>query len=109
LYFDAVRLPENTRGLATLTEPEARFLLPFLPDREVYVNPIPMDLEKHCHRGAGIARSPTPLFVFVPTSRHPPNRDAARRLIERIAPLLHARLPAARLVLVGSELPPELA
>ena len=48
-------------------------------------------------------------LVFVGGFRHPPNVDAALWLGTQIAPLLHERLPAARVHIVGADAPPEVA
>ncbi len=45
-------------------------------------------------------------ILFVGNFVHPPNRDAARWLVRSILPRVRARLPTARLVLVGAGPPP---
>jgi glycosyltransferase involved in cell wall biosynthesis len=42
-----------------------------------------------------------PVVLFHGTLTHPPNVDAARFLVERVAPRLRARMPAVRLRLAG--------
>ena len=49
-----------------------------------------------------------PEVLFVGNFRHPPNCEAAMRLVRDIAPRLWARTPDARLVIVGPEPPAEL-
>jgi glycosyltransferase involved in cell wall biosynthesis len=107
LRFDAVAIPDRCARLATLTEPEARHLLPFVAGRELAVLPIPVDVERLSLAGAGATREPAS-FVFVGTFRHPPNLAAADELIAEIAPRLRARLPQAAIRLVGADPPPEL-
>jgi glycosyltransferase involved in cell wall biosynthesis len=50
-----------------------------------------------------------PTLLFVGYYRHPPNADAARWLVEEIFPRVRAEHPHARLLLVGDELPAEIA
>jgi glycosyltransferase involved in cell wall biosynthesis len=44
-------------------------------------------------------------MLFVGSFRHPPNEDAAARLLAAILPRIRARIPDARLVIVGSDPP----
>lgn len=50
-----------------------------------------------------------PHVLFVGNFKHPPNVDAARRLVNGILPLVRARHPRAVLQIVGDAPPPELA
>jgi polysaccharide biosynthesis protein PslH len=47
-------------------------------------------------------------LLFVGNFVHPPNIDAAMRLVHRIFPGVQARFPEARLYIVGNQPPPEL-
>ena len=47
-------------------------------------------------------------LVFVGNFRHPPNADAARRLVQSILPLILCKLPDATLAIVGSDPPQDL-
>ena len=108
LRFDAVAIPDRFPRLATLTEPEALHLLPFLTGRELAVLPIPVDLERFTSASRqATAREPAS-FVFVGTFRHPPNLAAAEELVAEIAPRLRARLPHSVVRLVGADPPPGL-
>jgi polysaccharide biosynthesis protein PslH len=49
-----------------------------------------------------------PAVLFAGTLDYRPNRDAARWLVEEIAPRLHARVPAARVFVVGRGPAPDL-
>jgi polysaccharide biosynthesis protein PslH len=49
-----------------------------------------------------------PLLLFVGNYRHPPNVDAARRLVTEILPAVRRTVPGARLRLVGPNLPGDL-
>jgi glycosyltransferase involved in cell wall biosynthesis len=105
LHFDCRRIADRVSSVITLTEPEALLLLPFLPERELFLNPIAVDLE--AWSGGAAAREPAS-FLFVGTFRHPPNRAAAEELIEVVAPRLRARLPGAVLRIAGADPPPAL-
>lgn len=48
-------------------------------------------------------------ILFFGSFRHPPNVEAARRLVRRILPLVRRQVPAARLDLVGESPPPDLS
>ena len=48
-------------------------------------------------------------LLFVGNFTHPPNRDAARWLVGELMPALRARYPTARLTVVGSPVPVDLA
>ena len=47
-------------------------------------------------------------FVFVGNFRHPPNADAARRLVQSIFPMILRKLPEAALTIVGADPPQDL-
>jgi GT2 family glycosyltransferase/glycosyltransferase involved in cell wall biosynthesis len=47
-------------------------------------------------------------FLFVGGFRHPPNVDAVLHFVRKEWPLVRARLPEARLLIVGSEAPREI-
>jgi len=52
------------------------------------------------HRPDPLVAEPT--LLFVGTCQYPPNFHAAERLVSRIWPLVHARVPQARLFIAGS-------
>jgi len=54
------------------------------------------------------AREETGTILFVGAFHHPPNRDAAIWLAREILPAVLARVPGARLRIVGSAPPPEV-
>ncbi len=74
--------------------------------RGLPVETIPFGISPLPEAGAVAERDDTVLFVgsFV----HPPNVDAAMRLVQGIQPLLLALRPEARLVIVGERPPAEL-
>ncbi len=87
---------------------EAELLRQMAPDIAVRVIPWTVALrnvDKSAARqpaaGAGIA--------FVGGYRHPPNVDAAKWAAESIMPLLRREVPGIELLLVGSNMPPEVA
>jgi glycosyltransferase involved in cell wall biosynthesis len=47
-------------------------------------------------------------FVFVGNFRHPPNADAARRLVQNIFPMILRQQPEATLTIVGADPPQDL-
>jgi glycosyltransferase involved in cell wall biosynthesis len=47
-------------------------------------------------------------FVFVGNFRHPPNADAARRLVRNIFPMILRELPEATLTIVGADPPQDV-
>ena len=47
-------------------------------------------------------------IVFVGGYLHPPNVDAARWMVDEIMPMIWSQEPRARLVLIGSFMPPEI-
>jgi glycosyltransferase involved in cell wall biosynthesis len=60
---------------------------------------------------AAIAPSPLgsePVVGFIGSYRYTPNLDAARHLVEVVAPALRARVPGARIVLAGAGLPADV-
>ena len=48
-------------------------------------------------------------LMFIGGFRHPPNTDAVLHFAARVLPLVHRELPEARFVVVGSNVPPEVA
>jgi glycosyltransferase involved in cell wall biosynthesis len=64
------------------------------------VHDVPVSTTAFCDRSG---------LLFVGSWNHPPNRDAIEYLIERIMPMLRARLPGVRLLIVGSDVPPDVA
>jgi glycosyltransferase involved in cell wall biosynthesis len=78
-------------------------LAPELAER-VRVNPFGMVLPSL----ADPAREEEKTLLFVGGFSHQPNVDAARWLGEAIMPRLRARCPGVRLLIVGSEPPPEI-
>jgi polysaccharide biosynthesis protein PslH len=80
-----------------------RTMAPDLTGR-VRVNPFGVNLPK----AADPRQEDGDLLVFVGGFRHPPNVDAVLWLANEIMPLIRARLPGIRLVVVGSDPPQEV-
>jgi glycosyltransferase involved in cell wall biosynthesis len=80
-----------------------RRIAPALAPR-VRVNPYGMILPPACDP----AREQPGTVLFTGTFAHLPNRDAARWLAAEIMPAVRARVPGARLRIVGSAPPPEI-
>jgi glycosyltransferase involved in cell wall biosynthesis len=108
LHFETVFAPARVGELATVTAPEAEFLARWIPGRRIFVNPVPVDTRRFESVAAGRAPSEPPLFLFVGNFVHPPNRDAARLLAERIAPEVRRTLSDATFALAGPAPPEEL-
>jgi len=87
------------------TERDRRGALSLAPDSRIVTIPFGIDIP------------PRPLstlavdgreILFIGGFAHPPNADAAQRLVERIFPLVRTRHPEARLTLVGAAPPQPL-
>ena len=108
LWFESVFAPSRFSEFATLTEPEARFLARVLPERRLFVTPIPIDTEALGAVAALREPAPAPVFLFFGNFIHPPNRDAARLLADEIAPAVTRLRPECRFVIAGANPPAEL-
>jgi GT2 family glycosyltransferase len=64
----------------------------------------------YCFPGFGRVRPPpaAPLLLFVAGFAHPPNAEAAAWFVADILPLIRARVPDARLAIVGSNPSPQV-
>lgn len=90
-----VRAPD---AVVAFTARDQQALLALAPEAQVETIPIAVPLPECPSNPAGHGGS---TVLFVGSFAHPPNRDAAFRLIERILPAVRARCPEARLTLVG--------
>jgi glycosyltransferase involved in cell wall biosynthesis len=88
------------------TSRDAKTIGALAPDLigRVRVNPFGVDLPT----AADPSREHAHLLVFVGGFRHPPNVDAVLWLATEIMPLVRARVPSVRLVVVGSDPPQEV-
>jgi glycosyltransferase involved in cell wall biosynthesis len=103
--FEA-RVMARADAVVALTERDRAQLLPLAGDTPVTVIPLGVPIPEHPADPSG--RRPTTV-LFVGNFIHPPNRDAAERLVSAIMPPLLARCPEARLRIVGPNPPPGLA
>jgi putative sugar O-methyltransferase len=76
-----------------------------LPEARVHVLPLLRDIPAALEAPGPEGRRD---ILFVGTYQHPPNVDAAIFFARAVWPLLRPRLPGARLLLVGSEVTPEV-
>jgi glycosyltransferase involved in cell wall biosynthesis len=91
--------------VVVLTARDREAMLPYSPSTPVEVIPLGIDSPKHALDPAG--RHP-PSILFVGNFHHPPNVEAAVRLVESIFPRVRERWPETELHLVG-EAAPELS
>ncbi len=64
----------------------------------------------YCFADFAVSRVPpsTPTILFVGGFAHQPNQHAVRWFIEHVLPKVHARMPGAKLAIVGSNPPPDI-
>ncbi|MEL7061728.1 MAG: glycosyltransferase family 4 protein, partial [Acidobacteriota bacterium] len=77
-------------------------------DCELHVDTLPVDLERLAPPAETVEPAAERELVFLGNFRHPPNIDAARRLIEGVLPRVRARRPNVRCTLVGAFPPDDL-
>jgi glycosyltransferase involved in cell wall biosynthesis len=92
--------------VVALTERDRALLLPLAGATPVVVIPLGVPIPARAADPVGRHSS---LVLFVGNFIHPPNRDAAERLVCGILPLLRARCPSAELRIVGPNPPSGLA
>jgi GT2 family glycosyltransferase len=84
----------------------ARFLLSFRPELESRIDTdLRAGVDSSLYSPNFLGREPGTM-LFVGSFRHLPNREAVDWFIRHVLPLVRARMPEARLVLVGSDPPP---
>jgi polysaccharide biosynthesis protein PslH len=96
------RVLERADAVVAYTERDRQVLAELSPNARLVVIPLGMDLP------SDPASSPTPQspdLVFIGNFMHPPNVDAALRLVNGIFPRVVRRVPAARLYLIGDRVP----
>jgi polysaccharide biosynthesis protein PslH len=92
------RFLQRFDAVVVLTERDRSLLRAELPRLNVACIPLGIDIPAEPLDPIGSAE---PSVTFVGGYRHPPNRDAALRLIGSIAPLVRRAVPDLRLLLVG--------
>jgi glycosyltransferase involved in cell wall biosynthesis len=95
----------QVQAVVVFTERDRRTLAKLGPHTPVVRIPLGTDLPPHALNPLG-TRPHT--LLFVGSFLHPPNVDAALRLIDAIFPEVRARFPEARLYIVGSQPPREI-
>lgn len=96
---------ESADAVVVYTERDRRSLTALGPSARVVVIPLGTDLpDSPMHASA----PQQPDLLFVGNFMHPPNVDAAQRLVRGILPRVLRRLPEARLILVGDRVPAPL-
>jgi glycosyltransferase involved in cell wall biosynthesis len=95
-------------AIVVFTESDAAALDRLLgPDRP-QITVIPLRLPADAPRPAKGKETVESDFLFVGNFRHPPNADAARRLVSGIFPLIQRDLPDATLYIVGANPPQDV-
>jgi glycosyltransferase involved in cell wall biosynthesis len=92
-------------AIVALTERDREAIAALLPSARVERIPLTVDLPRQPLDSRGNGRD----VIFVGHFMHPPNVEAAARLVHTIFPGIAARRPDARLVLVGAEPPATLS
>ena len=90
-----------------VTEQDRRRLAEATGSRRLHT--VPLGVEVSSLPVCDPAPEPPPRLLFVGSFRHPPNLEAARRLIDEILPRVWRSHPQTRLDLVGAPVPPILA
>lgn len=99
------RLCEAMDLVLAIQDDEAREMRDMAPRARVEVVPLGVDFP---HRPARRPLQP-PVVLLVGAYDRPPNRDGARRFVVEGWPRVRARVPAARLRIVGRSIPDDLA
>ncbi|PYV03102.1 MAG: hypothetical protein DMG10_12550 [Acidobacteria bacterium] len=95
----------QVQAVVALTERDRLVLAPFAPHTPIVRIPLGMALPEHPLNPLG--HSP-PSLLFVGNFGHPPNADAAVRLISAIFPRVQARFPELVLHIVGEQPAPRV-
>jgi glycosyltransferase involved in cell wall biosynthesis len=92
-------------ALVAFTDSDRRVIAPYAPAAATAIIGIGFDVPARPLDPAGEDETSV---LFIGGYRHPPNVDAALRLLCSIMPLVRERHPGARLLLVGADPPPQL-
>lgn len=90
-------------AVVTLTERDAAAVRRLVPEARTVTIPLGMELPARALDPAG---ADPPSLLFAGSFHHPPNVEAAERLVRAIFPEVRRQVPEAGLVLVGED-PPE--
>jgi glycosyltransferase involved in cell wall biosynthesis len=102
--FEAATL-RKVQAVVVFTDRDSKALRALVPEAHVVIIPLGAEIPDDPLNPAG-AMPPT--VVFVGSFVHPPNVEAAVRLARAIFPQVQARVPDARLYIVGAQPPPEV-
>lgn len=97
-YETEMRLAAEADATLVVSPVEQELLLGEDPSLRVRVLP-----NIHADQHAGLPYAERKGLLFVGSFPHPPNRDAARWLVEEILPLVHQALPGVPVNIVGSQ------
>jgi polysaccharide biosynthesis protein PslH len=95
----------QVQAVVVLTESDRHALAPFARHTPIVRIPLGMELPEHPLDPLG---SPPLSLLFVGNFKHPPNVDAAVRLITTIFPRVQARCPGLLLHIVGDQPTPQI-
>jgi polysaccharide biosynthesis protein PslH len=99
------RLCERMDLVLAIQEEEATLLRAIAPRARIEIVPIGVDFARYLPP----ARTEPPIVLLVGSYQWPPNEAGARRFLAEGWPLVRAGCPAARLRVVGKNMPPALA
>lgn len=99
------RVIRRMTAVVALTDRDRETLQRLAPKVPIATIPLGTELPEHALDPAG---DDPPRVLFVGSFRHPPNVEAAARLMRKIFPAIRARVPQARLDLIGEALPESL-
>jgi GT2 family glycosyltransferase/glycosyltransferase involved in cell wall biosynthesis len=100
-----IKLLRRVDAAICMTEPDARELRKFCASVPVHVINTGVDLD-YFHPPDQPATQPR--LVFVGAFQHLPNVDAMVYFCQEVLPLIHAQVPEAELLIVGSKPPPAI-
>jgi polysaccharide biosynthesis protein PslH len=95
-------------SIIVFTSSDAAALERLLGSSRPPISVVPLRLPAPDSPPAGTSAPIKSDFVFVGNFRHPPNADAARRLVRSIFPMILRKLPEATLTIVGADPPQDL-
>jgi polysaccharide biosynthesis protein PslH len=102
--FEAAAVRE-VQAVVVFTDEDKDALRALVPDACIVTIPMGAEIPDRPLNPAGTS---PPSLLFVGSFVHPPNVEAAVRLGRAIFPQVHARVPDARLYIVGDRPPPEV-
>lgn len=102
--FERSHLPRFA-AVVTFTARDAAITRSSFPKLRIVTIPLGVGLPERPCQPLGIA---PPTVLFFGSFRHPPNVEAASRLVQSIFPRVRQRCPDARLEIVGEHPPPDL-